>query len=342
MPVVTGTDMPERFKALLVSRDEAKQQAVGFVDMRLDDLMEGDVVVHVTHSTVNYKDGLAITGKLPVVRRWPMIPGIDFSGDVVRSEDPNFAPGDPVILNGWGVGEVHYGAYAGLARVKGDWLIRRPEALSAADAMAIGTAGYTAMLAVMALERHGLTPARGPALVTGAAGGVGSVAVALLGRLGWQVAASTGRAEEHDYLRSLGAFEIVGRDELSGSPKMLDKERWAGAVDTVGSTILANALAMTQAGGAVAACGNAAGMDLPTSVAPFILRGVSLLGINSVTLPRAQREEAWNRLVRDLDRDKLAAMTTTIGLEDVPEAAEKIVNGRIRGRLVVEIAGAGR
>jgi acrylyl-CoA reductase (NADPH) len=305
--------------------------------MTAEELMEGDVLVRVSHSTVNYKDGLAITGKLPVVRRWPLVPGIDFCGEVVSSDDPHFRPGDEVILNGWGVGEVHYGAYAGMARVKGDWLIRKPDELSAAEAMAIGTAGYTAMLCVLALERHGIGSGLGPVVVTGAAGGVGSVAVALLARLGYQVVASTGRAAEHDYLKDLGASEIIDRDELTGPPKMLDKERWAGGVDTVGSTILANVLAMTKQGGAVAACGNAAGMDLTTSVAPFILRGVSLLGINSVTLPRPQREEAWRRLVRDLDRDKLAAMTTTIPLDEVPEAAAKIVAGQIRGRVVVEV-----
>jgi acrylyl-CoA reductase (NADPH) len=325
------------FKALVVDRDAAKTQSVGVRDMTLDDLMEGDVVVRVSHSTVNYKDGLAITGKLPVVRRWPMIPGIDFSGEVVSSSHPDFAPGDAVILNGWGVGEVHYGAYAGLARVKGDWLIKRPPELSAADAMAIGTAGYTATLCVMALERHGIAPARGAVVVTGAAGGVGSVAVAVLAELGYEVIASTGRAEEHDYLRGLGAAEILGRDELAAPAKMLDKERWAGGIDTVGSHILANVIAMTKAGGAVAVCGNAAGMDLPTSVAPFILRGVSLLGINSVTLPKSLREEAWSRLVRDLDRDKLRAMTTTINFDAIRETAEKIVDGKVRGRVVVEI-----
>ncbi|HEX9903681.1 MAG TPA: MDR family oxidoreductase, partial [Propylenella sp.] len=314
-----------------------KKQSVGVREMTLDDLMEGDVVVRVRHSTVNYKDGLAITGKLPVVRRWPMIPGIDFSGEVVRSTHPDFKPGDRVILNGWGVGETHYGAYAGYARVKGDWLIRRPEKISSAEAMAIGTAGYTAMLSVLALERHAILPPRGPVVVTGAAGGLGSVAVALLAKLGYHVIASTGRAEEHAYLTGLGAAEIIGRDELSGDAKMLDKERWAGGVDTVGSKVLANVIAMTKAGGAVAACGNAAGMDLPTSVAPFILRGVSLLGINSVTLPKPLREEAWSRLARDLERDKLDAMTTTVGFDQIVPTAEKIVDGKVRGRVVVEI-----
>ena len=328
---------PEKFKALVVDRDAEKKQSVGVREMTLDDLMEGDVVVRVRYSTVNYKDGLAITGKLPVVRRWPMIPGIDFSGEVVSSSHPDFKPGDQVILNGWGVGETHYGAYAGYARVKGDWLIRRPEKISSAEAMAIGTAGYTAMLSVLALERHAILPPRGPVVVTGAAGGLGSVAVALLAKLGYHVIASTGRTEEHAYLTGLGAAEIIGRDELSGDAKMLDKERWAGGVDTVGSKVLANVIAMTKAGGAVAACGNAAGMDLPTSVAPFILRGVSLLGINSVTLPKPLREEAWSGLARDLDRDKLDAMTTTVGFDLIVPTAEKIVDGKVRGRVVVEI-----
>ena len=329
--------MPETFRALVVDRDAEKKQFVEVRDLSLTDLMEGDVVVRVRHSTVNYKDGLAITGKLPVVRRWPMIPGIDFCGEVVSSESPDIKPGDQVILNGWGVGETHYGAYARFARVKSDWLIKKPAPLSSADAMAIGTAGYTAMLCVLALERHDITPARGSIAVTGAAGGVGSVAVALLKNLGYHVIASTGRAEEHGYLKDLGADEVIGRDELTSPPKLLDKERWAGAIDTVGSSILANVIAMTKAGGAVAACGNAAGMDLPTSVAPFILRGVSLLGINSVTLPKGLREEAWARLVTDLDRDKLKKMTTTIGFDDIRATAERIVDGKVRGRVVVEI-----
>jgi acrylyl-CoA reductase (NADPH) len=329
--------MPETFKALVVDRDAAKKQFVEIRELSLADLMEGDVVVRVTHSTVNYKDGLAITGKLPVVRRFPMIPGIDFCGEVVSSENPAFRPGDVVILNGWGLAETHYGGYAKYARVKSDWLIRKPPALSSADAMAIGTAGYTAMLCVLALERHNIFPPRGAIVVTGAAGGVGSVAVAILAKLGYHVIAATGRAEEHDYLKGLGAAEIIGRADLTMAPKLLDSERFAGGVDTVGSVILANVLAMTKAGGVVTACGNAAGMDLPTSVAPFILRGVALLGINSVTLTRADREEAWARLVTDLDGDKLKAMTTAIGFDQIVEAAEKIVEGRVRGRVVVEI-----
>jgi acrylyl-CoA reductase (NADPH) len=330
--------MPEIFKALVVDRDAEKSQSVGVRDMTIDDLMEGDVVVRVRHSTVNYKDGLAITGKLPVVRRWPMIPGVDFCGEVVSSESPEFKPGDEVIANGWGMGEVHYGGYAGMARVKSDWLVKKPAALSSADAMAIGTAGYTAMLCIMALERHGIEPARGPVVVTGAAGGVGSVAVALLKRLGYHAIAVTGRSAEHGYLTELGAAEIVSRDELSGDAKMLDKERWAAGIDAVGSKILANVIAMTKVGGAVAACGNAAGMDLPTSVAPFILRGVSLLGINSVTLPKRLREEAWGRLVTDLDRDKLRAMTETIGFDKIEATARMIAEGQVRGRVLVEMA----
>jgi acrylyl-CoA reductase (NADPH) len=329
--------MAEKFKALVVDRDAEKKQFVEVRELSLDDLMEGDVVVRVKHSTVNYKDGLAITGKLPVVRRFPMIPGIDFCGEVVSSESADFKPGDEVILNGWGVGEAHYGAYAKYARVKSEWLIRKPAAFSSSEAMAIGTAGYTAMLCVLALERHAITPARGPVLVTGAAGGVGSVAVALLKKLGHHVVASTGRSEEHGYLKELGASEIVPRAELSGQPKLLDKERWAGAVDTVGSTILANVISMTKAGGAVAACGNAAGMDLNTSVAPFILRGVSLLGVNSVTLPRALREEAWSRLAADLDREKLKRMTTMIGFDDIRATGQRIAEGQVRGRVVVDI-----
>ncbi len=327
----------ETFKALVVDRDAEKKQSVGVRDMTLDELMEGDVVVRVSHSTVNYKDGLAITGKLPVVRRWPMIPGVDFCGTVVSSDSPEFKPGDEVIANGWGMGETHFGGYAGMARVRSEWLVKKPPALSSADAMAIGTAGYTAMLCIMALERHGIEPARGPVVVTGAAGGVGSVAVALLKKLGYHVIAVTGRKEERDYLTGLGAAEIIGRDELSGDAKMLDKERWAGGIDAVGSKILANVIAMTKLGGAVAACGNAAGMDLPTSVAPFILRGVSLLGINSVIMPKPLREEAWARLVTDLDRDKLKAMTTTIGFDQIKETGEKIAEGKVRGRVVVQV-----
>jgi acrylyl-CoA reductase (NADPH) len=328
----------DTFEAVVITRDEEKRQSVALTRMAEADLMEGDVTVRVTHSTVNYKDGLAVTGKLPVVRRWPMVPGVDFAGEVVASQDPHFKPGDAVVLGGWGVGEGHLGGWAKLARVKGDWLIHKPNGLSAAECMAIGTAGFTAMLSLIALEKHGLTPADGPAVVTGAAGGVGSVGLMLLNQAGWHVIATTGRPEEADYLISLGAHEIVPRAELSGPAKPLAKERWAAGIDNVGSTTLANILAMTKAEGAIAACGNAGGMDLPSSVAPFILRGVSLLGINSVSVPRAKRDVAWERLSRDIDRAKLASLTRTIGLEDAIGAARDISEGKIRGRVVVEVA----
>ncbi|WP_436642973.1 acrylyl-CoA reductase (NADPH) [Microbaculum sp. FT89] len=329
--------MSDRFPAILVSKEGEKGQKVDQVELGLDDLMDGDVVVAVDHSTVNYKDGLAVTGKAPVVRRWPMIPGIDFAGTVDSSENPDFKPGDKVVLNGWGVGETHYGGFAGKARVKGDWLIHRPDGMSGAEAMAIGTAGYTAMLCVLALERQGVTPDKGPIVVTGAAGGVGSVAVSILSKLGYEVVASTGRPQEAEYLKGLGASEIIPRDELSGDPRPLSKERFAGGVDAVGSKTLANVLSMTRYGGSVAACGLAGGMDLPTSVAPFILRGVSLIGVDSVMAPKARRVEAYDRLVRDLDHAKIAAMTTTIGLDGVQAAAADILAGKIRGRVVVKI-----
>ena len=324
------------FKAIVIEKTEGGQ-TVALKDFDAADLMDGDVDVRVEWSTVNYKDGLAVTGKAPVVRRWPMIAGVDLAGTVERSSHADWKTGDKVILNGWGLGETHLGAYAQTARVKGDWLVRLPATMSTRDAMAIGTAGYTAMLAVMALEKHGLAPDRGPLVVTGAAGGVGSVAIAVLARLGFEVTASTGRPEEADYLKRLGAREIVERKELSGTPRPLAKERWAGGVDSVGSTTLANVLSMIRYRGAVAACGLAGGMDLPTSVAPFILRGVSLLGIDSVYRPRPDREAAWKRLETDLDRAKLRDMTAEIGLSDVLEAGKLIVEGRIRGRIVVKI-----
>ena len=324
------------FKAIVIEKAD-KGQTVSLTQFDEANLMEGDVTVAVQWSTLNYKDGLAITGRAPVVRRFPMIPGIDFAGVVESSSSPAWQPGDKVILNGWGVGETHLGAYAEKARVKGQWLVRLPERLTARDAMAIGTAGYTAMLSVMALERHGLKPDDGPVLVTGAAGGVGSVAVALLAKLGYTVIASTGRKSEAEYLKGLGANEIIERAELSGPPKPLAKERWAAAVDSVGSATLANVLSMTKYGGAVAACGLAAGMDLPGSVAPFILRGVSLLGIDSVQCSPKLRTEAWRRLESDLDRGKLEAMTTQIGLPEVIEMAGAILDGRVRGRIVVKI-----
>ena len=324
------------FKAIVIEKGDSGQ-SVALKDFDEKDLMEADVTVRPEWSTINYKDGLAITGKAPVVRRFPMIAGVDLAGTVESSSHPDWKAGDKVICNGWGLGETHLGAYAQKARVKGDWLVRVPTTMSTRDAMAIGTAGYTAMLAVIALERAGLTPDKGPVIVTGAAGGVGSVAVALLAKLGYPVIASTGRPQEGDYLNGLGASEILDRKELEGPAKPLAKERWAGAVDSVGSTTLANVLAMTRYGGAVAACGLAAGMDLPSSVAPFILRGVSLLGIDSVMCPLPRRKEAWKRLETDLDRTKLAAMTSEIPLSGVIGTAPSILSGGVRGRLVVKI-----
>lgn len=324
------------FQAYVIEKSDTGTKAA-LTDFDEANLMEGDVTVAVEYSCVNYKDGLAITGKAPVVRRFPMIAGIDFAGTVAASSHPAWKPGDKVILNGWGCGETHLGAYAAKARVKGDWLVPLPASMRTREAMAIGTAGYTAMLAVMALERHGLTPERGPIAVTGAAGGVGSVAIAILAKRGFSVSAVTGRPGEADYLKSLGATEIVERKELTGPVKMLAKERWAGAIDAVGSTTLANLLSMTRYGGAVAACGLAGGMDLPASVAPFILRGVCLYGIDSVMCPIERRREAWKRLETGLDRSNLAAMTSEIDLSGVPEAAAAILAGQVRGRIVVKI-----
>jgi acrylyl-CoA reductase (NADPH) len=324
------------FKAIVIDKADTGQ-TVRLTDFDEKNLMDGDVTVRVEYSTVNYKDGLAITGKAPVVRRFPMIAGVDFAGTVESSTHPKWKPGDQVILNGWGLGETHLGAYAEKARVKGDWLVQRPAGIAARDAMVIGTAGYTAMLAVMALERAGIDPSRGPVIVTGAAGGVGSVAVALLAKLGYAVAASTGRPEEAPYLKGLGASEIIDRNELTGPPRPLAKERWAGGIDAVGSTTLANVLSMTRYGGAVAACGLAGGMDLPTTVAPFILRGVSLIGIDSVMCPLPHREAAWRRLDADLDREKIGTIANEIGLADVIAAGRRIVEGKVRGRIVVKI-----
>jgi len=324
------------FRAIVVEKAEGGTKAA-LTDFDEANLMEGDVTVRVEYSTVNYKDGLAITGKAPVVRRFPMIAGIDLAGTVENSSHPAWKSGDKVILNGWGCGETHLGAYGAKARVKGDWLVPLPKSMSAREAMAIGTAGYTAMLAVIALERHGLKPERGPIAVTGAAGGVGSVATTILAKLGFSVSAVTGRTGEADYLKGLGATEIIERKELAGPPKPLAKERWAGAIDAVGSTTLANLLSMTRYGGAVAACGLAGGMDLPASVAPFILRGVCLYGIDSVMCPLPHRQEAWKRLETDLDRQKLATMTREIGLVGVPEAAASLLAGQVRGRIVVKI-----
>ncbi len=329
--------MKERFRAVLITKDGTTQSAKE-VELGRAELMDGDVTVAVSHSTVNYKDGLAISGRSPVVRKFPMIPGIDLAGVVETSEHARFKPGDKVLLNGFGLSETHFGGYAELARVKGDWLVPLPKAFTPAEAMAIGTAGYTSMLCVLALEDAGVTPAKGPVVVTGAAGGVGSVAVALLAKLGYRVIASTGRPEEETYLKGLGAAEIIPRSELGGEPRPLSKERWAGAVDSVGSKTLANVIAATQYGGAVAACGLAQGLDLPASVAPFILRGISLLGVESVYMPMPRRLQAWDRLARDLDVKRLASMTHTIKLKEVLGAAEDILAGRVRGRLVVEIA----
>ena len=324
-------------KALRIDKADSGTTAA-LVDFDEADLMAGNVTVRVSHSTVNYKDGLAITGKNPVVRVSPMIGGIDFAGEVETSDDPEFAPGDGVVCNGWGLSETHFGGYAEKARVKGEWLVKLPEGLSARDAMAVGTAGYTAALAILALERYGAAPANGPAIVTGASGGVGAFALMLLKKAGWHCIASTGRTAEADYLRNLGADEVVDRAELSDKGKPLGRERWAAGIDSVGSHTLANLLAQAKRHGTIAACGLAQGMDLPASVAPFILRGVALLGIDSVYCPKPSREQAWARLVRDLDRDKLASATRDIALDDVVAAAHDIIAGKIRGRVVVTIA----
>jgi acrylyl-CoA reductase (NADPH) len=324
------------FKAIRIDKAE-KGTTAALAQFDEAELMDGDVTVRVEWSALNYKDGLAVTGRAPVVRRFPMIAGIDLAGTVEQSSHPQWKPGDKVICTGWGMGETHLGAYAEKARVKGDWLVRVPEAISTRDAMAIGTAGFTAMLAVLALEKHGLTPKHGPVVVSGAAGGVGSVATAMLSKLGYHVIASTGRMSETGYLKSLGAAEVIDRNELSASAKPLARERWAGGIDSVGSTTLANILSMTKYGGAVAACGLAAGMDLPSSVAPFILRAVCLLGIDSVMCPNELRKTAWSRLATDLDRTKLTEITHEIGLDQVIDAGSKILAGQVRGRIVVKI-----
>lgn len=324
------------FRALLIEKDEAGQRAaVKSVEDAL--LGEGEVTVRVEYSTINYKDGLAITGKAPVVRKFPLVAGIDFAGVVERSEDARFAVGERVVLNGYGVGEVHSGGLAERARVKADWLVPLAHGLTTRQAMAIGTAGYTAMLCVMALQRHGLTPASGDLLVTGANGGVGSIAVSILSGLGFRVIASTGRPQEAEFLTGLGAAVVMAREELSAPGKPIGKERWAGVVDSVGSHTLANACAGTKYGGAVAACGLAQGMDFPGSVAPFILRGVTLYGVDSVMAPMALRRTAWERLAKDLDLTKLASITREISLAEAPAAAQDILAGRIRGRVVVNV-----
>lgn len=324
------------FHALVLEKNPDFAAAVREVDD--DFLPDGDVTVAIEYSTLNYKDGLAITNKSPVVRSWPMVAGIDGSGTVLQSSSPAWKPGDAVVLNGFGVGETHKGCLAGKARLKGQWLIRRPAAFTARQAMAIGTAGYTAMLCVLALERHGVKAGDGEVLVTGATGGVGSVAIALLAKLGHRVVAATGKAAEADYLRSLGAADVIDRAELAAPGKPLQKERWAAVVDAVGSHTLANACAQTRYGGAIAACGLAQGMDFPASVAPFILRGIALLGVDSVMAPIALREQAWTRLARDLDPKLLEAMTTEIPLAGAVDAARELMAGKVRGRIVVKTA----
>ncbi len=324
------------FRGILITKDDAGYKAQL---QNIDDavLPEGDVTVSIEWSTLNYKDGLAITGKSPVVRRFPMVPGIDFAGTVTASSHPAWKTGDRVVLNGWGVGETHCGGLAEIARVKGDWLVALPPQFTASQAMSIGTAGYTAMLCVLALERHGIKPEDGEILVTGANGGVGSVAIALLSRLGYTVVASTGRASEAAYLKGLGATDIIDRNELSVPGKPLGRERWAGVVDAVGSHTLANACATTKYRGAVAACGLAQGMDFPASVAPFILRGVTLYGIDSVMAPLPVRQEAWKRLAHDLDIAKLDAITREIGLGEAIAIAAELLEGKVRGRVVVDV-----
>ncbi|RDB44157.1 oxidoreductase [Halomonas sp. DQ26W] len=324
------------FKAILIEKQEANQR-VGIQTLDDSQLPDGDVTVRVDCSTLNYKDALAITGKGPVVRNFPMVPGIDLAGTVEESSSADYQPGDRVLLNGWGVGETHWGGLAEKARLESRWLIPLPSAFSARQTMAIGTAGYTAMLAVMTLERQGVAPDQGDVLVTGANGGVGSYAIALLSRLGYRVIAATGRPQEAAYLRELGAQQIIDRGELSAPGRPLAKERWAGAIDSVGSHTLANVLAATRYGGTVAACGLAQGMDLPSSVAPFILRGVTLAGIDSVMKPYSERIEAWRRLGELLDPGQLDAITQTIGLDDAIKQAEELLKGKVRGRIVVSM-----
>jgi acrylyl-CoA reductase (NADPH) len=324
------------FNAILVEREPPPYRA-SLKKLDESQLPAGDVTVRVEYSTLNYKDALAITGKGPVVRQFPLVPGIDFAGTVEESSNPSYKRGDKVLLNGWGVGEAHWGGLAQIARVKADWLIPLPGALTARQAMAVGTAGYTAMLCVMALERHGLTPGDGEILVTGAAGGVGSVAVALLSKLGFRVAAMTGRPAESGFLRDLGAAEIVDRAAYAGAGKPLAKERWAGAIDVVGSHTLANVCASLRYGGVVAACGLAGGMDFPGTVAPFILRGITLAGIDSVMRPRPDRVEAWRRLSKDLEIHKLELLAVEISLAQALERAALFLNGQIRGRIVVDV-----
>jgi acrylyl-CoA reductase (NADPH) len=324
------------FKALLLEKDDAGFRA-GPAMLDESRLPAADVLVQPTYSTVNYKDGLALTNRAPVVRAWPMVPGVDGAGTVLESSHPDWKPGDHFVHNGWGVGETHWGCLAERARLKGDWLVPLPAAFTARQAMAIGTAGYTAMLCVLALERHGLQPGAGEVLVTGATGGVGSVAVALLARLGHRVVAASGKTQEAAYLQRLGAAAVIDRAELAGAGKPLQKERWAGVVDAVGSHTLANALAQVRYGGVVAACGLAQGHDLPATVMPFILRGVTLVGVDSVMAPLALRRQAWQRLAADLDPVLLETMIEEVPLEDAIDAAQRLMAGQVRGRVVVRI-----
>ena len=326
------------FKGILIEKDEAGYRA-SLTDLDEAGLPEGDVTVRVSHSTLNYKDALAITGKGPVVRKFPMVPGIDLAGTVEHSTHPDYKTGEAVILNGWGVGEMHWGGLAQKARMNGNWLVPLPGQFTPQQAMAIGTAGYTAMLCVLTLERHGVTPAHGEILVTGAAGGVGSIAIAILSRLGFNVVAVSGRPSEADYLKSLGAVEVLDRAMFAAPSKPLGKERWAGAVDVVGSHTLANVCATTKYRGVVTACGLAGGMDFPATVAPFILRGVTLAGIDSVMCPRRERLEAWRRLGSDLDISKLTAISNEVGLSEVMPLAGQLLNGEVRGRVVVDVNG---
>ena len=329
--------MAATFPALVLTESDGKVTA-GFQDLGIDDLPEGDVTVRVTHSGVNYKDGMIVNGMWRLVRDFPHVPGIDFAGIVETSDNDRYKPGDAVVLTGWRVGEVHWGGYAGMARVKADWLVPLPAGLTAKRAMAIGTAGFTSMLCVDALEAHGMTPSAGEVLVTGAAGGVGSVAVAILARRGYAVVASSGRPEQHDFLTEMGATGIIDRAELAEpSKRPLDGERWEGAVDTVGGTTLARLLSQMRYGASVAACGLAGGANLETTVLPFLLRGVNLLGIDSVMQPYDNRSRIWQRLSEDLPMDKLDALTEEIALADVPKAAGDILKGQVRGRLVVAL-----
>ncbi len=325
------------FKALLLDKTDAGFTAA-LTELDEARLPAADVLLRVEYSTINFKDGLAITNRSPVVRQWPMVPGIDGAGTVLESAHPDWKPGDRAVLNGWGVGETHWGCLAERARLKGDWLVPLPAAFTPRQAMAIGTAGYTAMLCVLALERHGVQPDAGDVLVTGATGGVGSVATALLAKLGYRVTAATGKASEAGYLKQLGAAAVIDRAELAAPGKPLQKERWAAVVDAVGSHTLVNALAQTRYGGVVAACGLAQGMDLPGTVAPFILRGVTLAGVDSVMAPMPLRRQAWERLARDLDPALLEAMTSEVGLDGAIDAAQRLMNGQVRGRIVVRLA----